>query len=95
MGGGRRPDETPGPAGTRTMKIRSMAGEFEISISSFDVEDDHLVMVGVMGVWEARTYMTPREMVGLLLKTLTPKVLWFLLKLPFLLVRAPRPLPSR
>lgn len=72
------------------MKILSMAGEFEIKISGFDVENNHLVMVGVMGVWQARTYMTPREMVGLLLKALTPKVLWFVLKLPFLLASTPR-----
>lgn len=72
------------------MRILSMAGEFEIKISGFDVENNHLVMVGVMGVWQARTYMTPREMVGLLLKALTPKVLWFVLKLPFLLASTPR-----
>lgn len=76
------------------MRIKSMAGEFEINISGFDVENHHLVMVGIMGVWEARTYMTAREMVGLLLKALTPKVLWFLVKVPFLLTKTPRPLPG-
>lgn len=71
------------------MKIVSMAGEFEIKISSFDVEKDQLVMVGVMGVWQARTYMSAREMIGLLLKSLTPKVLWFLVRVPLLLMRTP------
>lgn len=76
------------------MKIVSMAGEFEIKISSFDVENNQLVMVGQMGVWQARTYMAPREMIGLLLKAVTPKVLWLVLKLPFLLLTTPRPVPT-
>lgn len=77
------------------MKIVSMAGEFEIKISGFDVENNHLVMVGVMGVWEARTYTSPREVVGLLLRALTPKVVWFALRLPFLLLSPTQPLPGK
>ena len=61
-----------------------MAGDFEISIKDFEVEDGHLVMVGRMGVWDARTYITPRELVAVLSKLLHPAVLFYLLRLPLL-----------
>ena len=66
------------------MLIRSMAGDFEISIERFETEDGRLVMVGQMGVWAARTYITPRELLTLLGKLLHPTVLLYLLRLPFL-----------
>ena len=59
------------------MIIKSMAGDFEISISEFEVEGPHLVMVGTMGVWNARTYMSPRELIGVFAKMLRPSVLLF------------------
>ena len=46
------------------MLIRSMAGDFEISIETFEIENGRLIMVGRMGVWDARTYITPRELIG-------------------------------
>ena len=68
------------------MLIKSMAGDFEISISGFEVEDGHLVMVGTMGVWDARTYMTARELLGVFAKLLRPRVLLYLARMPFLLI---------
>ena len=65
------------------MIIKSMAGDFEISISEFEVEGPHLVMVGTMGVWNARTYMSPRELIGVFAKMLRPSVLLFLITIPF------------
>mgnify|MGYP003991591757 FL=1 len=65
------------------MIIKSMAGDFEISIAEFEVEGPHLVMVGTMGVWNARTYMSPRELLGVFAKMLRPSVLLYLITIPF------------
>lgn len=66
------------------MLIRSLAGDFDISIARFETERGRLVMVGRMGVWDARTYVTPRETLTVFAKLLTPRVLFFILQLPFL-----------
>ncbi len=66
------------------MLIRSLAGDFEISINRFEVERNRLVMVGRMGVWDARTYITPREVLAVFAKLLSFRVLIYLLQLPFL-----------
>ena len=66
------------------MLIRSMAGDFEISIERFEVENGRLIMVGRMGVWDARTYITPRETLGVLAKLFHPRMLGYFLRLPFL-----------
>ena len=66
------------------MLIRSLAGDFEISIKGFEVKNGRLVMVGTMGVWDARTYFTPREVISTLAKLLRPRVLFYILQLPFL-----------
>ena len=67
------------------MLIRSMAGDFEISIERFEIEQGRLIMVGRMGVWDARTYITPRELLGVFAKLLHPRMLVYYLRLPFLL----------
>ena len=79
------------------MLIKSQAGEFKISIDKFEIEDRHLVLVGAMGVWEAKTYIAPREVLTVMLKLLSPTVLLYLLKLPFLLMARDtgRPTPSK
>lgn len=66
------------------MLIRSLAGDFEISIQKFEIEKGRLVMVGRMGVWDARTYITPREMITVVAKLLVPRVILYILQLPFL-----------
>jgi len=66
------------------MLIRSMAGDFEISIERFEIENGRLIMVGRMGVWDARTYITPRELIGVFAKLLRPRMLPYLLSVPFL-----------
>ena len=66
------------------MLIRSMAGDFEITISEFAVEQGRMVMVGRMGVWDARTYITPREVLSVFGKLLNPRILFYFLQLPFL-----------
>ena len=66
------------------MLIRSMAGDFNISIERFETDSGRLVMIGKMGVWDARTYITPRELLGVFGKLLRPAVLFYILRLPFL-----------
>lgn len=66
------------------MLIRSMAGDFDISIKGFEVEKGRLVMVGTMGVWDAKTYITPRELVSILGKLLRLDVLLYVFRVPFL-----------
>ena len=66
------------------MLIKSMAGDFEISIDRFETENGRLIMVGQMGVWDARTYISPRELVSVLAKLLHPRILFYIIRLPIL-----------
>jgi hypothetical protein len=64
--------------------IRSPAGEFPMTIERFDVENGELIIVGRMGVWDARTHIGPREFLSLLGKLLlSPTVLLYAVKAPF------------
>ena len=65
------------------MLIKSMAGDFEISIDRFETEDGYLVMTGKMGVWDARTYITPRELLAVFGKLLRLQVIFYVLLVPF------------
>ena len=66
------------------MLIKSPAGEFPITIERFEVEGSELVIVGKMGVWDARTHVGPRDFLSVLAKlVLSPAVLLFALKAPF------------
>ena len=66
------------------MLIKSPAGEFPITIESFEVEGSELVIVGKMGVWDARTHVGSRDFLRILRKLLlSPAVLLFALKAPF------------
>jgi hypothetical protein len=64
--------------------IKSPAGEFPITIERFEIDDGDLVIVGKMGVWDARTYVGPRDFLRVMGKLfLSPAVLIFGLKAPF------------
>lgn len=65
------------------MIIKSMAGEFEISIEGFEIEGRHLIMVGRMGVWDARTYITGAELLTVLGRLFKPSVIYGIITLPF------------
>lgn len=69
------------------MIIKSLAGEFEVDISRFEMENGQLVIVGKMGVWDARTYVTAREALSVMRKLLSPVVIFFFLRMPVLLLR--------
>ena len=49
------------------MRIKSRAGNFDMTIEDVGVEDGELVMTGKMGVWSAKTMLSVdelREMLG-------------------------------
>lgn len=70
------------------MLIHSQAGDFEIDVKSFEREGDDLVMVGAMGVWEARTHVTPKDAASVLWTSVTSPAVWgFVLRLPILLLK--------
>lgn len=74
------------------MIIKSMAGEFDISIEGFEIEGRHLVMVGRMGVWDARTYITGPELLTVLGRLLRPGVLFGIVTVIFRrAAREPKP----
>jgi len=71
--------------------IKSPAGEFPITIDAFEVEKDELVIVGRMGVWDARTHVGARDFLKVLGKLLlSPAVLLYALKAPFVALRQRR-----
>jgi hypothetical protein len=68
--------------------IKSPAGEFPITIDAFEIEKGELVIVGRMGVWDARTHVGAGEFLRLLCKLfLSPTILLYLFKAPFLALR--------
>jgi len=44
------------------MRIRSRAGNFNMTIEDVTVEDGNLVMTGKMGVWAAKTMLSVDEL---------------------------------
>ena len=48
------------------MLIKSPAGEFPITIDRFEIEGNELVIVGKMGVWDARTHVEARDFLRIL-----------------------------
>ena len=73
------------------MLIKSPAGEFPITIDRFEVESGELIIVGRMGVWDARTHVGAGEFLKLIGKLFfSPTVLFYTLKAPFLAVFASR-----
>lgn len=70
------------------MIIKSQAGDFTIDVQHFEVEGRDLVLVGKMGVWDARLYMKPREVVSFGWKLLSRlQTLFYIVRLPLLVLR--------
>lgn len=70
------------------MIIKSPAGDFPITIERFEIEAGDFVIIGRMGVWDARTHVPPRDFLSLLGKLLlSPSVLLYAIRAPFLLGR--------
>jgi hypothetical protein len=59
-----------------------------MTIERFEVDGGQLVIVGKMGVWDARTYVEPRDFLSIIGKLfLSPTVLLYALKAPFIAAR--------
>jgi hypothetical protein len=68
--------------------IKSPAGEFPITIERFVVEQGELIIVGRMGVWDAKTHVPARDFLAILGKLIfSPAVLFYALRAPFLALR--------
>lgn len=50
------------------MRIKSRAGNFNMSIDEVGTEDGELVLTGKMGVWQAKTYLSAAELDEMLAK---------------------------
>jgi hypothetical protein len=62
-----------------------------MTIDRFDTEGGELIIVGRMGVWDARTHVEAGEFLRLLAKLfLSPTVLLYAAKAPFLAMRRAR-----
>lgn len=44
------------------MRIKSRAGSFNMTISDVATENGELVLIGKMGVWQAKTYLSAEEL---------------------------------
>jgi hypothetical protein len=62
------------------MTVESQAGKFVLAFEEMQPGEGEIVITGKMGVWQAETHMSLREFVGILLMTLKPRMLVFLLK---------------
>ena len=69
------------------MRVISGAGEFEITVEKVVAKEGSLVLVGTMGVWESETIIEPGDIVRLTRVSLSPRVLLFLMGLPWRLLR--------
>ena len=65
------------------MRVESQAGTFILNFDQLEPAEGEILIIGKMGVWDAKTYMSPPEFLRLLLMTLTPRMLGFLIKTLF------------
>jgi hypothetical protein len=65
------------------MRVESQAGKFILSFEQMEPGQGEIVITGKMGVWDAKTYMSLGEFIGVLRMTLRPRMLVFLLKALF------------
>ncbi|NIP30829.1 MAG: hypothetical protein GTO02_13255, partial [Candidatus Dadabacteria bacterium] len=65
------------------MKVTSPAGDFEITVSDSTVEDDHIVIIGQMGVWDSKIHMKPSDLWSFSKVILKPQIILFLIKQTF------------
>ncbi len=69
--------------GARAMKVISPGGEFEIELKEADVDGEHIVVKGRMGVWDSKIYIGSGDVRKIVSIMLTPQIALFGLKLSF------------
>jgi hypothetical protein len=65
------------------MKVVSPAGDFEITVNDSMIEDDKIVIMGQMGVWDSKIYMSTSDVLQFGKIFLNPAVILYLIKAPF------------
>ena len=67
--------------------MKSPAGDMEISIGGITVEKNQMVAIGQFGAWDAKIYLTVRDVCHIIPMVLQWKVIYFIFKLPFLSIK--------
>ena len=62
----------------------SPAGNMEVKVLSFGRDGNKLVAIGQMGVWDAKIYLTPKEVFHIMKLMLNLSILGYVAALPFL-----------
>ncbi len=65
------------------MKLISPLGMYDLTAEELSVEEEGLVLQGKMGIWEATGIFTPDDLRQLTKLVFRPRVLRYLLTLPF------------
>lgn len=65
------------------MKVVSPAGDFEITVNESMIEDDKIVIMGQMGVWDSKIYMSTSDVLQFGKMFLNTAVILYLIKAPF------------
>ncbi|MFA5810113.1 MAG: hypothetical protein WC935_07255 [Thermoleophilia bacterium] len=61
-------------------------GDLEVLIIGIETEKDQLVIRGKMGVWDAKIYLLPKEVIQAIRLIIQPSVLSYVFSLPFRLL---------
>lgn len=69
------------------MRVESGAGDFLIAIREVRPRGNVLVLRGNMGIWQADTIISAREILYLVRLSLNWRVLWYLVRLPWLALK--------
>lgn len=62
----------------------SPAGNMEVKVLGFSREGSKLIAIGQMGVWDAKIYMTPKEVFHVLKLMMNLSMIGYVVALPFL-----------
>jgi hypothetical protein len=71
------------------VRVESQAGKFILSFEEMEPGNREIVITGKMGLWDAKTFMSLSEFVRVLMMTMRPRMILFLIKALFGGGRAP------
>ena len=64
-------------------KMVSPAGDMEVKILGISQEGSKLTLTGQMGIWDAKIYLEPEEVIHAVRLMMNVSILLYILKLPF------------
>ena len=65
----------------------SPAGEMEIKIFGVEVDKNKIIVAAEFGTWDSKIYMNPRDILQIVKMMLKLKVFFYIVRLPFLLLK--------